>query len=84
MPRIDYLCSGCKKAFKKYFSKSGAITDKIKCKFCTEEADRQLSAPSSKSTMTLDNGVQGRATEIMHDIIDLNKERDKKGYNRGD
>jgi len=84
MPRIEYLCSSCKKVFKKYYSKAGAIQDKIECKFCDKKAERQLSAPSSKSTMTIDNGVQGRSTEIIHDIIEMNKERDEKGYNRGD
>jgi len=86
MPRIEYSCTNkkCKKSFKKFFSKASSIVEKTECKFCKEEAKRILSAPSTKSTMIVDNGVQGRQTEIMHDIVEMNQDRDKKGYNRGD
>ena len=85
MPRIEYSCKSekCKRVFKKFFSKASSIAETIECKFCKEEAERILSAPTTKSVMVIDNGVQGRQTEIIHDIVDMNKERDEKGYNRG-
>jgi putative FmdB family regulatory protein len=84
MPRIEYACTKCKRIFKRFFSKASSIVDTTECKFCKEEAERILSAPTTKSTMVIDNGLQGRKTEIIHDIVEMNKERDKKGYNRGD
>lgn len=84
MPRIVYTCKKCKETTKKFFSKVSSVKESIECKHCKGEAERSLSAPSSKSTMTVDNGFQARETEIIHDIVEMNKERSDKGYNRGD
>ena len=85
MPRIKYSCSSCGKSFKRFFTSAKKITDIVDCKLCQAKgAIRQLSAPSSKSTMTIDNGAQARATEIIHDIVELNRDKSVKGGNRGD
>jgi hypothetical protein len=39
-----------------------------------------LSAPSSTSKITVDNGVQARAVEINPDIIEINEARANKNY----
>jgi len=85
MPRIEYLCTKCNSYSKKFFSKSKDITEEITCKVCKKyQASRQLSAPSSKSTMTIDNGFQARSTEIIHDIVEMNRDKSIKGGDRGD
>jgi putative FmdB family regulatory protein len=79
-----YRCPSCGHDTKKFFNNVDSVTESTTCKNCGEKAERQLSSPSSKSTMIVDNGLQARETEIIHDIVNLNKERDEKGYNRGD
>lgn len=37
-----------------------------------------LSAPSSSSKITVDNGFQARAVEIRPDIVEINEERSNK------
>lgn len=84
MPRIMYHCSKCGLNKKRFFNKLTDIADEMECPRCKHEMERVLGSPSSKSTMIVDNGAQARETEIIHDIIELNKERDEKGYNRGE
>ena len=84
MPRISYECTKCHRVTKRSFQKASFIKDTVECKYCGARSERLLGSPSTKSTMVVDNGLQGRKTEIIHDIVSLNKERDEKGYNRGD
>lgn len=41
---------------------------------------KQLSAPSSTSKITIDNGVQARAVEVNPEIIRINHDRANKNY----
>lgn len=41
---------------------------------------KQLSAPSSSSKVTVDNGVQARAVEVNPDIVEINEQRANKNY----
>ena len=46
---------------------------------------RQLSAPSSKSKMIVDNGVQEKATELDRDIVEIIEDREEASLKqRGD
>ena len=51
------------------------------CPVCNKnDLKKQLSAPSSSSKISVDNGVQARAVEITPDIIEINKARSEKDY----
>jgi len=41
---------------------------------------KMLSAPTSLSKVTVDNGFQAKAVEIIPNIIELNEERSSKDY----
>jgi hypothetical protein len=85
MPLIKYLCSNkeCNKAFSVYVKKAEEALPIHKCKFCSAEAKRTLSAPTSSSKITVDNGLQPRAIEIDPNIREL-REDWTKPPNRGD
>ena len=86
MPRIRYLCSkdSCKAEIYLFIPTVKDIQREIMCTKCRSPAKRQLSAPASKSVFTVDNGVQAKAVELDMQVIESNKERSKKGENRGD
>jgi hypothetical protein len=79
MPIIHYLCE-CKHSTKKFYRKPKEAPDSIDCILCQCKAARQLSAPSSKSTVTVDNGFQARAVEVTPEIIEINEKRSEKDY----
>ena len=84
MPRISYYCSKCDKYTKKFYKSSKNITKNIECE-CGGEMARKLSAPSSKSTMVVDNGVQAKATELDRNIVDIIEDREEASLKqRGD
>jgi hypothetical protein len=47
---------------------------------CGEEYKKQLSAPNSKSVITIDNGVQSRAVEVNLDTIASNEANSTKDF----
>jgi len=79
MPIFAYQCSEghVDKKFHRQVSQAPAC---IVCKTCKKEAKKILSAPSSGSKITVDNGVQARAVEIVPNIIELNHEKSNKDY----
>ncbi len=83
MPRIRYLCE-CGKEFHYVYQDSKSIQKTMDCPSCAKLAKRQLSAASTTSKFMVDNGLMARAVEIDMAVIESNKERSKKGYNRGD
>jgi len=76
MPRISYSCPSCSAVKKKFYKTSKDIEKTIKCE-CGEELIRQLSSPSQKSTMVVDNGVQAKATELNREIVEIIEDREK-------
>lgn len=48
------------------------------CTICSKNMKKLLSAPSSSSKITVDNGFQARAVEIRPDIVEINEERSNK------
>lgn len=81
MPLIRYICTKCANSFTSFQGK--AVSSEVPCKKCGERSTRTLSAPSSASKITIDNGVQPRAVEVNPDIMELRKDWSKLP-NRGD
>jgi hypothetical protein len=84
MPMINFDCS-CGHAKKKFFSNAKKITDTIECDKCKGKMVRQLSSPSQRSKMVIDNGVQAKAVELDREIVDIIEDREKADLKkRGD
>jgi len=81
VPRINYKCK-CGHEKKKFFSTAKKITNSIECEKCGGELQRQLSSPTQKSTMVIDNGVQAKATELDREIVDIIEDREKSQLKR--
>lgn len=79
MPIISYQCVN-KHIIKKFFREVKKILPLIKCEECGEDMKKLLSSPSSLSKITVDNGIQARAVEIIPNIVELNQERANKNY----
>ena len=86
MPSIKYVCSSdtCKKEFFSFYPLKSTISDVKSCPSCGSSSKRQLGSSAVKSVFTVDNGYQTRAVELDLNVIESNKDRSKKGYNRGD
>ena len=81
MPRIPYSCSECSKTKKKFYKTSKEIENKLECE-CGGELIRQLSSPSQKSTIVMDNGLQAKAIEINRDIVEIIEDREESQTKR--
>lgn len=80
MPLIAYACS-CGNIEKKFMRQAKDVPAFFPCTKCNKDLlKKQLSSPSSSSKITVDNGVQARAVEIVPDIIEINKARSEKDY----
>lgn len=79
MPLIAYLCE-CKNSKKKYFRQVKDVPAVIICDVCSKEMKKLLSSPTNSSKITVDNGVQARAVEIIPNIVEINEERSRKDY----
>lgn len=79
MPLIHYLCE-CKSCINKFHRQAKEAPSSIKCEKCGGNMKKQLSAPSSSSKVTVDNGVQARAVEVNPDIVEINEQRANKNY----
>lgn len=84
MPIIAYSCSSCKNIAKKFYRLVPQAPGVLVCDKCNGEMKKLLSAPSSVSKISVDNGAQARAVEIIPDIIELNQERNDKDYREED
>ena len=75
---ILYKCNNpdCANHIKKHFRTHKDIAPFLQCGACgTGMLERQLSAPSSKSTQIVDNGVQSRQVEVMNAVVEKEQER---------
>lgn len=80
MPLIAYACK-CGNNEKKFIRQAKDALASFLCPKCnSSEMRKLLSSPSSSSKITVDNGVQARAVEIVPDIIEINKARSEKDY----
>jgi hypothetical protein len=78
---LNFGCRQCGTACSRFFRRAEGAA--LKCK-CGADMDRTLSAPTASSRLTVDNGSQARAVEIVPEILKLNEERALRGQNRGD
>jgi len=83
MPLIPYSCE-CGASGRKFYTRAVEAKTFLPCTVCGKEMKRRMSAPSNSSKITVDNGSQPRAVEILPNVLELNEERAKKGPNRGD
>jgi len=66
----------CDNSIEKIFKSAKDISSFLDCGACgTGKLERQLGAPSSKSTQVLDNGNQARSVEIMDAVIEKERNR---------
>ena len=79
MPLIAYSCS-CNHTVKKFVRDARKAHPFLVCDKCGLEMKKMLSAPTSLSKVTVDNGFQAKAVEIIPNIIELNEERSSKDY----
>jgi len=79
MPMIHYICHDCGFSTKKIFRK-GPFPSALICEKCNNTMKKELSAPTSSSKISVDNGVQARRVEISPDIIETNEKRSNKNY----
>ena len=84
MPRVSYQCPDCEAVKKKFYKTAKEIQKTLKCE-CGGELVRQLSSPSQRSKMIVDNGVQAKATELDRDIVEIIEDREEASLKqRGD
>jgi hypothetical protein len=79
MPLISYICE-CKNSTSKYYRQAKESPACLLCGVCGKDMKKSLSAPSTSSKISVDNGVQARAVEIDPNIIAINRERSEKDY----
>lgn len=75
---IKFVCnnSDCDNEIVKYYKSAKDITPFLDCGACgIGKLERQLGAPSSKSTQFVDNGVQARKVEIMNAVVEREQEK---------
>lgn len=78
MPLLYYLCS-CGLNVSKFYRIAKEAPVKLTC-VCGSEYKRQLSAPSSKSVISIDNGFQAKAVEVNLETIQSNEENSTKDF----
>jgi len=78
MPLLYYLCC-CGKHVSKFYRQAASAPGGFACE-CGKEYKKQLSAPSSKSVITIDNGVQAKSVEVNLDTIKSNEENSTKDF----
>ncbi len=79
MPLISYICE-CKNSTSKYYRQVKQAPACLLCEKCGKEMKKTLSAPTTSSKITVDNGFQARAVEIIPDIVEINQQRSSKDY----
>jgi hypothetical protein len=79
MPIIHYLCE-CGHPMGKFFRSPKDAPLLSECIKCKKEAKKVLKAPSSTSTIIVDNGVQARAVEVNLEVVEDIKDRSSKDF----
>ena len=82
---VEFMCNNpdCGNVASKFFHKASDIPPFLDCGACgTGKLERQLGAPSSKTTQIIDNGIMARKVEILNEVVEKEVERHKhkEGY----
>lgn len=75
---IAFSCnnSKCHNSITKFFKTFKDVPSFLDCGACgVGKLERQLSAPTTKSTVIIDNGNQDRAVEVNSEIIQQEEQR---------
>jgi len=78
MPMIRFTCNNpdCDNEITKVFNSAKEIPPFLDCGQCgSGKLERNLSAPASKGTQVIDNGIQSRRVEISNDVVERERER---------
>jgi hypothetical protein len=83
---IRFVCNNpdCDNEISKFFHKHTDVPPFLECGACgTGKMERELSAPSTKSTIVVDNGYQSKSVELLTETVQnefdrLEKENKKK------
>lgn len=76
---IKYLCNNpdCKNHISKYYKSFKEVAPFLDCGACgSGKLERQIGAPTTKSTQFVDNGLQARRVELISEVVE--KERNKR------
>jgi len=79
MPLISYICED-QHSSGSFFRHRKDITPETTCKKCGKIAKRQLKGPASRSILVVDNGIQGRATEVDMEMVEDIETRSIKDF----
>ena len=82
MPMIKFKCnnSNCDNEITKFYVKVKDISPFLDCGQCgSGKLERQLGAPSTKSTQIVDNGLQARQVEVPDHVVEQEREKAEKG-----
>lgn len=79
MPLIYYVCE-CGHSKKNFVRSAKKAQASLVCDKCAKAMNRTLSAPSSASKISVDNGVQAKRVEIDPNIVEINEARSNKDY----
>lgn len=83
MPLFHYLCE-CNHSVSKFYRQAREAPATFTCVKCNKQQKKQLSAPNSLSKITVDNGIQARAVEIVPNILEINAAKSAKTYRTED
>jgi hypothetical protein len=73
---IKFKCNNCENSITKFFNSVVDVPPFLDCGQCgVGKLERQLGAPTSKSTQIIDNGIQARQVEVSNEVVE--KERNK-------
>jgi len=78
MPMINFTCNNpdCRNSINKFFRAKLKLPPFLDCGQCgVGKLEKQLQAPSSKSTQVIDNGIQPRKTEVLNAVVEKERER---------
>jgi hypothetical protein len=78
---IKFVCNNpdCQNEISKFFKSHKDIPPFLDCGACgVGKMERQFDAPSTKSVVMVDNGVQGRAVEVMDAVIEKEQNKIKR------
>lgn len=77
---IKFVCNNpdCGNNISKYYKKAKDIAPFLDCGACgVGKLERQLGAPSTKSTQFVDNGSQARKVEVMNAVVEKEQEKNR-------